>query len=140
MELLSEGLDRKPILSKKGNPLTERQLKNWIKRRRKLLKRSFGGAMPAYRTYINSDQWRKRCEEFYRTYGRFCAACGSKRDLCVHHMAYTHMGHELDSELVVLCSFHHMEFHKRNGTRRDMIAATTAYIREKQGAVAQGSL
>lgn len=88
--------------------------------------------MPKYAAYIKSDAWRERCRKFFKKYGQRCAACNSGFNINVHHMAYTNMGHELDEELAVLCSPCHLEYHTLNGTQRDMIAKTTAFIEDKR--------
>lgn len=90
-------------------------------------------ARPAnYRAYIDSAQWRDRCKRFYAVHGRHCAACDATTGLQVHHMAYTHLGRELDSELAVLCGDCHLDFHETHGTSHDMIAKTTAFIVDKR--------
>lgn len=43
-------------------------------------------------------------------------ACGSKKDIHVHHLTYERMGHELDSDLMVLCEVCHDKVHQLHRT------------------------
>jgi hypothetical protein len=120
-ELIKKKNDKR--YSKRGNLLTKRQLKRIEQRAERLLRRELKqqfGRMPKYAEYINSAAWRRRCIKFYETCGRICAACGSAEDLNVHHMAYTHMGHERDEELAVLCAACHAEYHALNENKRQL--------------------
>lgn len=71
-----------------------------------------------YRTYINSTKWKMkraariikaghRCEFATESGGR----CVRTRSLTVHHNTYERLGNELDTDLDVLCWFHHMVAH-----------------------------
>lgn len=112
---------------KRMRPLTRDSL-----REKPAKKRVDEKAMPKYHLYMASKKWRKRCKDFYDKYGRACAVCGTSESLNIHHMAYTHLGNELDEELAVLCELHHKEFHAIHGTKRDMISLTVNFIEDKK--------
>ncbi|WP_195926728.1 HNH endonuclease [Sarcina ventriculi] len=64
-----------------------------------------------YENYIHSNAWRKRRQQaLYAGHNR-CAMCGATTSLQVHHLTYKHLGHELDSELMVLCTSCHHKVH-----------------------------
>jgi len=54
-------------------------------------------------------------------HGASCDICGSERQLQVHHITYARKGHELLSDLVVLCKWCHLKQH------------STVYIGERGG-------
>lgn len=60
-----------------------------------------------YERYLRSREWQaKRLSAFRRTQNR-CEKCGiqkHKEGLAVHHKTYERLGHELDSDLMVLCN------------------------------------
>lgn len=78
-----------------------------------------------YRQYINSPGWRARkkariakaggrCEFVIKTYtpgGVVETRCPRTHYLCVHHNTYARLGAEYDSDLDVLCWFHHQLEH-----------------------------
>lgn len=64
-----------------------------------------------YEEYLGSDAWRKRRRQALRAGGFMCSMCGSRRNLDVHHLTYTHIGDELPDELVVLCHRCHQLTH-----------------------------
>ena len=64
-----------------------------------------------YREYLNSEQWRtRRARAISKANGR-CQICASCDTLQVHHNNYDRLGHEVDSDLVVLCEHHHRMVH-----------------------------
>jgi len=127
------------VLSKKGNPLTKKQIKNKNKREQKLLwklrypnGKKKSRAKPKYAVYILSKEWRARCTAFYRKYGKVCVACGEIRNIHLHHMSYRHTGDELDEELAPLCRDCHHEYHELNGVQSNMIKKTVEFIEYKR--------
>ena len=64
-----------------------------------------------YESYIHSASWRKRRQRALRLGHYRCALCGSTQSLQVHHLTYAHLGNELDSELMVLCTSCHHKVH-----------------------------
>jgi 5-methylcytosine-specific restriction endonuclease McrA len=63
-----------------------------------------------YVQYLRSREWQaKRLAALHRTMNR-CEKCGlqkHKESLEVHHKTYERLGHELDSDLMVLCTLCH---------------------------------
>lgn len=86
---------------------------------------------PKYADYIKSPEWSRRRYKFMLKYGHSCVICESSDNIHVHHISYRHIGRELDSELVVLCSFHHSEYHKEYGVTREN-KNTHKFIEEKR--------
>jgi 5-methylcytosine-specific restriction endonuclease McrA len=58
---------------------------------------------PTYLAYMISEAWHaRRLLALYKA-GYRCQICGSREHLQVHHNNYERLGHELDSDLIVLC-------------------------------------
>ena len=57
----------------------------------------------AYIRYINSPQWKRRRLRALKLAGYRCQVCHSPNNLEVHHSTYIRLGHEADSDLIVLC-------------------------------------
>lgn len=131
MGLLDKKLISEMLVRDKQRKIKQRRRKAF-KAQRKQIKKKHKNQRPKYAVYIVSPKWHRRCDAFYKKYGRFCAACGSKERLNVHHMTYRHTGSEHDDELAVLCKDCHAEFHQLNGTSLDMVEKTVAFIEEKQ--------
>ena len=86
-----------------------------------------------YPEYMQSSLWEERKNRYYRDYGRLCRACGTFQNIHLHHMKYTAFdGTEPDGNLIPLCERHHDEFHRLNGSSKDMIAKTYQFIAEAQ--------
>lgn len=66
-----------------------------------------------YRKYLSSPEWRRRKRKRLAQAGSRCEfelagkRCPRRRYLMVHHSTYVRLGHERDSDLDVLCAFHH---------------------------------
>ena len=59
-----------------------------------------------YRTYIRSDEWRKKAEEAKAKAGNRCQVCDRSRaevQLDAHHRTYKHLGNERPGDITVLC-------------------------------------
>jgi hypothetical protein len=68
-----------------------------------------------YYDYIQSQEWKQKSLEVKERRGYKCQVCGisgSIAQLETHHNCYSRLGHELDIDLVVLCSDCHDLFHK----------------------------
>jgi 5-methylcytosine-specific restriction endonuclease McrA len=70
---------------------------------------------PFYLGYMRSALWRTRRQRALKLAGNRCQVCGSTKRLEVHHVTYANLGHELDSDLTVLCWWCHRwhEFGKK---------------------------
>lgn len=90
-----------------------------------------------YPQYIRSKEWQERCRIFYGKYGRRCAICGTGKEVRMHHMSYLHLGNEKDNELMPLCTHHHHDYHRLNGTQGNMIKKTHVYVQAKKEELAR---
>ena len=66
---------------------------------------------PDYKTYLQSEEWRKRRKRALDRVGYRCERCSSKRVLHVHHLTYERLGAEWDQDLEVLCETCHQGEH-----------------------------
>lgn len=84
-----------------------------------------------YDTYINSRSWRARKLVYYATHDRVCAACGTDRNVHLHHRTYVRMGAELDADLTPLCEAHHTVVHQYHAACRgiSLARATDTVVR-----------
>lgn len=65
-----------------------------------------------YADYLMSVRWQcVRLRALIRA-GRKCQVCSSRERLEVHHNTYERVGHEADTDLIVLCRAHHKRFHE----------------------------
>jgi len=64
-----------------------------------------------YLAYLSSPAWKTRAADARRRAGRRCQLCNRTGELHVHHRTYERLGHELDEDLIVLCSRCHNRFH-----------------------------
>ena len=87
-----------------------------------------------YEVYIKSPIWEQVRNRYYRRNPSRCAACGTAQHIHLHHMIYGKFGEEKDNELVPLCEMHHSQYHAKNGTKRNMIASTRAFIEKIRAA------
>jgi 5-methylcytosine-specific restriction endonuclease McrA len=65
-----------------------------------------------YFKYLMSDAWRTRAEAAKARASYRCQLCNSPDRLETHHRTYERLGHELDSDLTVLCAVCHELFSK----------------------------
>jgi HNH endonuclease len=65
-----------------------------------------------YRLYLFSYEWLVRRSYKLQSVGYRCENCGEPWSLQVHHLTYDRLGHERDSDLLVLCRACHMNEHK----------------------------
>jgi hypothetical protein len=99
---------------------------------------------PEYRAYLQSREWKAFRQAVFIVRGRRCEACGTgwrkrgwftpKRWLTVHHVHYQRLGHELMSDVRVLCNRDHANAHQadQSGRFRDLEAATDYIIARGQ--------
>lgn len=67
-----------------------------------------------YADYIRSAEWREKSEAAKRRAGYECAVCARRSRLQAHHRTYRRLGHELPTDLVVLCHDCHRRQHERD--------------------------
>ena len=67
-----------------------------------------------YNDYLKSRHWRQIKERMYQLY-KACQACGTTKDLNVHHnKGYGNIGREKLSELRLLCKRCHYRAHRKH--------------------------
>jgi 5-methylcytosine-specific restriction endonuclease McrA len=72
-----------------------------------------------YRDYLLSPEWQEKRKEALRLAGYRCQVCyAGDVTLDVHHRTYKRLGHELMTDLVVLCRPCHGIFHKHGKLAR----------------------
>lgn len=84
--------------------------------------------------YYKSEKWAVKRELYFLKKGKYCKACGSLKDVQVHHMSYEHFKAEPMSDLVSLCAKCHKEVTalcRANGHKDDR-HTTLLYIRRKR--------
>lgn len=71
----------------------------------------------SYEDYLKSNHWQRvRAEALERAEYK-CQLCGARNvQFNVHHNSYANKGHELDSDLIVLCRRCHSNFHRRKNS------------------------
>lgn len=69
---------------------------------------------PLYKTYMNSDEWRKKARMLIEKAGYKCKLCGSAINICVHHITYDHLFQEesYPDDVVVVCKKCHEKLHE----------------------------
>ena len=70
----------------------------------------------AYNLYLQSDEWKAKREKILGRRGRKCFACKEKKTgLQLHHVTYERVGHERNTDLVILCKECHEIAHEHGG-------------------------
>ena len=64
-----------------------------------------------YKKYLKTDHWKETRAEALRRGNYKCNDCGATKSLQVHHLTYARRGHELQSDLVVVCANCHKKRH-----------------------------
>ena len=64
-----------------------------------------------YKEYLRSEHWKEIRSAALKRAGYKCQVCGYNKNLQVHHNNYKNIGHEEDTDLVVLCWKCHKTFH-----------------------------
>lgn len=62
-----------------------------------------------YVEYLQSAEWYEKRNRIMQRDGYTCQNCGSQEYLQVHHKTYAHIFHELDEELITLCTDCHKD-------------------------------
>jgi len=65
-----------------------------------------------YLDYIKSDNWKNKKVKYYKKHTKICEACGSTKDIHLHHKTYRRLREETSRDLVPLCSTCHDEVHR----------------------------
>lgn len=97
-------------------------------------KRKYLNRIPkSYNIYIKSKFWEDRKNLYWQKYGKKCQICLTTNFVHLHHAFYGDYGIEKDSNLVSLCEYHHLKFHKEIGrTRKDMMIETIEFIKRER--------
>lgn len=87
-----------------------------------------------YEEYIRSPEWEQRKVRYYSSHEKRCAACGSTERIHLHHHTYERLRHELDSDLIPLCSTCHRLVHRFHSRQRrlDLTEATFLFVHKSQ--------
>lgn len=100
-----------------------------LRKKRENRERNKNGCPTRYKTYITSNWWVIRKNQFYQKYGRSCKICSSSNYIQLHHKYYADYGNEKDSDLVPLCGFHHGQVHLKIGKiKKNMRKETDNFI------------
>lgn len=86
-----------------------------------------------YDAYIGGPAWVKKKKQFYSNMPKTCLACGSVKDIHLHHHTYDRLFAERLSDLVPLCEGCHFEVHRLHDLeeKRSLSYVTFAYIASK---------
>ena len=83
-----------------------------------------------YAEYLQSARWHRVSEAAKKRAGYRCQVCNSDERLETHHRSYERLGHELDSDLTVLCHACHDLFSKHGKLKEPLRAmAVEEWIR-----------
>ncbi|QQV92427.1 HNH endonuclease [Streptomyces phage Forrest] len=87
-----------------------------------------------YKRYIGSDRWKLVCARYWTTFGRKCQACGSRKNLHVHHNTYERFGRERLSDLTGVCQSCHKAIHAihRRDRRKSLRSVTLSFVNKKR--------
>lgn len=67
-----------------------------------------------YQKHLKSAQWKNTRRDLFRWRGRKCEVCKMPSfNLEIHHLNYKRMGHELPSDLIIVCKKCHAEEDKK---------------------------
>lgn len=88
-----------------------------------------------YHEYLQSLEWKDRRDDKLWEAGYRCSMCGASGydiRLEVHHLTYERVGHELPSDLMVLCRTCHQKRHSKEGEEIERnVQAIVRRIREE---------
>lgn len=71
------------------------------------------GGYSSYREYLAGPHWQATRKDAIARAGQSCQLCCAPSKLHVHHRTYVRLGHELPSDLIVLCADCHEAFHDK---------------------------
>lgn len=66
-----------------------------------------------YKVYLDSYKWKMKSKSAKERAGYKCQICNSTKELETHHKTYENIYHELDNDLIVLCSKCHGKIHDK---------------------------
>lgn len=81
-----------------------------------------------YHLYIESAEWTKRKNDYYRKHKKQCSICYSPIQVNLHHAVYANFGREKNEHLYPLCREHHKQFHEIHGVKGNMLLETQQFI------------
>lgn len=88
-----------------------------------------------YNKYLKSPQWAAKRELYFKSFGKYCKACGTTRGpIQLHHLTYDRLGRERLRDLISLCAKCHQEVETlyRRAGRKDRMLVTLVYIKGKR--------
>jgi len=85
-------------------------LSDWFSAKRRSKNRN-----QPYAKYLRTDHWKSFRAKVLDQRGMKCSECGIAKKIQVHHLHYRNLGHELMSDVEVLCKTCHQ---KRHGVKR----------------------
>jgi hypothetical protein len=88
--------------------------KDLVTRKKRKVSKELTKKRADYKEYLKTDWWKARRYSKIISIG-MCEVCGSDEHLLVHHLNYSNLGCEKDSDLSVLCSMCHKRLHKEYG-------------------------
>jgi hypothetical protein len=68
-----------------------------------------------YQDYLATPEWQETRTAALKRAAHKCQLCGATALLNVHHNTYERRGHEIDSDLIVLCEGCHAKHHGKLG-------------------------
>lgn len=71
-----------------------------------------------YQEYIHSPQWKEKADAAKAAAGNRCQVCYGEHQIEAHHRTYRRLGHELPTDITVLCDDCHELFHKNRRLQR----------------------
>lgn len=103
---------RKYVKAHPDNPTIP--LRTILKNRRKHRGKYYSKWWFNYRKYLKSEHWKQfRLHEIELAHHK-CQKCGiHSKHLDVHHLTYKRLGHERDSDVIVVCHNCHQKIHHR---------------------------
>lgn len=105
--ILKKGDRKKRIIAKDGDIVVTPDKKRKYKQDKRNGK--FRGK-DGYKKYLNTKWWSKRKEQFYKNHEKICFCC-SEKSSNLHHINYSRLLKEKDSDLVPLCKACHENVH-----------------------------
>ena len=73
-----------------------------------------------YNAYLQSYGWKEKAKEARIRANYRCMMCYEPGKLSVHHRTYDRIGHELNTDLIVLCRKCHALFHDKLPEQPDL--------------------
>jgi len=83
---------------------------------------------PEYKKYLASPDWQARRNKALDRAGHKCQVCSRRMGLDVHHNSYERLGHEVDTDLTVLCRRCHDLYHNCLPKPRAELVPTKGHV------------